>query len=99
MAGVKTEDGVVHVPSDGYDDGLGVPPNSPWYALCDVAEMNRTLFEPGRQWKESDIVDEHVTCLECIGYVREAITPVEEGQVLGARIASAFAVDLRKLKP
>lgn len=76
MAGVKTEDGVVHVPSDGYDDVLGVR-HAVWFALCDVVAY-RPLYEPSRRWKEADFVDEHVTCLECIGHVREALG-FEEG--------------------
>ncbi len=76
MSGLRSEDGLVHVVSDG-------PSPSRLFALCDIVQLvhrpnlNGDSFSyvgaPSRNWGPGDVVDAIPSCLACIVVVREAI--------------------------
>lgn len=77
MSGLRCERGLIHTPHMG-------PSPSRLYALCDIVECSRCTQDefdtsnfrivlPDRNWGEGDVVEGHLTCLTCIGIVREAV--------------------------
>ena len=77
MSGVRDDQGIVHVPSDGYEDGLGKNNGDPWYALCEVVDEAQPVGRPftfvKKAWNEADVVNEKVNCMACIAVVKEAL--------------------------
>lgn len=70
LKAVKDEFGVVHIASDGYDDGLGKPNNDPWFARCEVS----VGFGFGVTWTSTrfyNLVDEQPNCMACLAVVRD----------------------------
>jgi hypothetical protein len=73
MSGIKDDHGIVHIPSDGYEDGLGKNASDPWFALCEVWEERFGTQTPTFSRRESEVVDERPNCIACLAVLRDAL--------------------------
>jgi hypothetical protein len=73
MSGIKDDNDVVHIPSDGYEDGLGKNDTDPWFALCEIWEEKYGTNVPSFSRKNSEIVDERPNCISCLAVLRDVL--------------------------
>jgi len=66
VKGLQDNRGVVHIPTDGYEDGLGKDASDPWFALCQIEAMYSDDPCPTVTWTNEDVREATPNCMACL---------------------------------